>query len=61
MQMDTWVLVPSKTDIAEFSRVSGLQQCGIGPFVSKDPVRVFVAEHLVVLDEIDNVDLEAVE
>src|SRR5450759_979958 len=61
IQMDSWVLVPRETNIAEFSRLPSLHERGIGPFVIKDPVRVFVPEHLVVLDEIDHVDLEATE
>src|ERR1035438_5412183 len=61
MQMDPWVLVPRKTDIAEFSSFPGLHERGIGSFVIKDPVRVFVSDHFVVLDEIDHVDLEATE
>src|SRR5664280_3735078 len=52
IQMDPWVLVPRETNIAEFSRFPSLDERGIGPFVIKDPVRVFVPEHLVVLDEI---------
>jgi hypothetical protein len=59
--MDPRVLVPRETDIAEFSRFPGLHERGIGPFVIKDPVGVLVSEHLVVLDEIDHVDLEATE
>jgi hypothetical protein len=61
MQMDPWVLVSRETDISEFARFPGLHECGIGPFVIKDSVRVFVPEHFVVLDEIDHVDLEATE
>src|SRR5450759_1960782 len=59
MQMDLWVLVPRETYIAEFSRFPGLHERGIGSFVIKDSVRVFVSEHLVMLNEIDHVDLEA--
>src|ERR1035438_2554147 len=44
IQMDPWVLVPRETDIAEFSRFPSLHEGGIGPFVIKDPVRVFVPE-----------------
>jgi hypothetical protein len=61
MQMDTWVFVPRETDIAKFSRLPGIHERGIGPFVIKDPMRVFVPKNLVVLDEIDHVDLEATE
>jgi len=61
VQMDPRVLVPRETDIAQFSSFSGLHERGIRPFVIKDPMRVFVTEHLVVLDEIDHVDLEAAE
>jgi hypothetical protein len=60
-QMDLWVLVPRKTDIAEFYSFPGLHERGIRSFVIKDPVRVSVSDHLVVLDEINHVDLEATE
>src|SRR5664280_1408911 len=61
MQMDPRVLVPRKTDVAEFARLPGLHERGVGPFVIEDPVRVFVPEHLVVLDEVDHLDPEATE
>ena len=61
MQMNPGVLVPRETDITEFSRFAGLHERGIVPFVIKNPVRVFVTDHFVVLDEIDPVGLEAAE
>ena len=38
-----------------------LHERGIGRFVIKDPVRVFLPEQLVVLDEVDHINLEAAE
>jgi hypothetical protein len=61
MQMDTWVLVSRETDIADFPRFPSLHERGIGSFFIKDPVRVFIPEYLVVLDEIDHFYLEATE
>ena len=53
--------MPRETDVAKFSRLPGIHERGIGPFVIKDTMRVFVPKNLVVLDEIDHVDLEATE
>src|SRR5664279_2621346 len=59
IRVDAWILMAGKADVAEFSGLTSLLQCGICPLLVKNPVRIFVAEYLMVLDEVNAIDAES--
>ena len=59
-EMNVGVLVPGEADVAELPRLLGLEQRLHRPFI-EEAVRVFHADHLVILHQIDVVGLEALE
>jgi predicted metalloprotease len=53
------VLETGEADVPELPRLARLHQRGVGALVVEDPVRVLVADDLVVLDEVDPIRPEA--
>ena len=58
VQVNAWILVTGKSDVANFPGRPRFNQGGIGAFLVKDPVGIFVSENLVMLYEIDTIDSE---
>jgi len=61
VQVDARILVPGEADVAQLARCARLDQRGVRAFAIEHAVRIFEADHLVVLDQIDAVGLQAVE
>ena len=57
-QMDFRVLVSGETDVTQLSCLPRRQQGGVGAVIGEDAVRVFEAEHLVMLDQVDAVGFQ---
>jgi hypothetical protein len=58
VQVDARVLVPGEAQVAHLPRGLRLHERGVRPVLGEDPVRVLVAQHLVVLHEVDAVGAE---
>jgi hypothetical protein len=56
---DARVLVPGKSDVADFARLLRFQERGVRSVFIEDPVRVFEPDNLVMLHEVDAVGFEA--
>ena len=59
VQVNTRILVAGKSDVPNFACSARFNQCRMGAVLMEDPVRVFVPENLMMLDEIDMIDGEA--
>jgi hypothetical protein len=59
VQVNVGILVPREADVAQFSRLSCLDQRGVRALsFIEDSVGILEADHLVVLHEVDAVGLE---
>jgi hypothetical protein len=61
MQMNLGVFVPSETNVSELASFTRLNQGGIRPFFVEHSMRVFVPDDFVVLDEINAINLQALQ
>src|SRR5687768_4504112 len=56
--MDVRILVTGKADVADLAGRPRIDERGVGPVIVKHPVRILVANHFMVLDQVDRVDAE---
>ena len=60
-KMNDWVLVPGESDVADLARLFCLEHGFLRATLGKDPIRVLHPDHLVMLQQIDMVGLQALE
>ncbi len=61
MQMDLGIFMSCEADVPEFAGLLGLDKGRLRSLFVKDAVRVVVADHLMMLDQVDAVGLQALE
>src|SRR5207302_5815638 len=57
--MDVRILVPGEADVADLSRLARFDESHVRAFGIEDTVRIVEPDHLVVLDQIDAIGLQA--
>jgi hypothetical protein len=58
IHVDAWILVSREADVANLPCLSCFDQRPVGALLIEDPMRIFEAEHLVMLYKVDAVRVQ---
>ena len=58
VQMHARIFMAGEADIPNLAGIACLHKCGVGSFIIKDAMRIFVPQNFMMLDEIDALDLQ---